>query len=131
MDIYPKAIAFPKVGDLVPEVIFPMHLPFEDLIKYPFLAIPLSIISIPTNFLFMPDSFCFLRFLWFINYLLNLVIHPNPASIGEVSSLISLPYRQNPFSNLKVSLAARPIGLILTDVWLIAFHSWRTFLFLT
>jgi hypothetical protein len=44
------------------------------------------------------------------NPVLTLVIQPSPASIGDVVSSISLPYKQNPFSNLNVSLAAKPIG---------------------
>ena len=39
------------------------------------------------------------------------VIQPNPASIGEVFSLISLPYKQYPISILSVSLAAKPTGI--------------------
>ena len=37
----------------------------------------------------------------------NLVIHPNPASIGEVVSSRSLPYRQKPISNRSVSRAPK------------------------
>ena len=42
--------------------------------------------------------------------LVNFVIHPKPASRGDVESSISFPYKQNPISKRKVSLAANPIG---------------------
>jgi len=38
------------------------------------------------------------------------IAHLRFASIGVVVSLMSCPYRHNPASSLKVSLAPRPIG---------------------
>jgi hypothetical protein len=83
----------------------------------------LSRTSKPTSNLFKPSSFCFCRLLEFIKFVFNLVIQPKLASNGEVLSFISLPYKQKPFSNLKVSLAAKPIGLIVTDVENKLFHN--------
>ena len=70
-----------------------------------------SCISKPTNFLETPSSFCFKRNSLSTNSLSNLVIQPNPASNGEVVSSISFPYKQKPFSSLKVSLEANPQGI--------------------
>ena len=42
----------------------------------------------------------------------NLVIHPKPASMGEVVSSKSLPYKQKPISRRSVSRAPRPTGLM-------------------
>jgi hypothetical protein len=40
--------------------------------------------------------------------LVNFVIQPNPASIGDVVSSMSLPYKQKPISNRSVSREAKP-----------------------
>ncbi|MNL53357.1 hypothetical protein D3C87_1765980 [compost metagenome] len=64
---------------------------------------------------------------------MNFVIQPKPASNGEVVSSISLPYKQNPISNLSVSLAAKPIGLISTSLPAskMAFHNFSAYRFST
>ena len=72
----------------------------------------MSSILNPINFLLTPLVFCFSNNLLDVNSLFVFVIHDNPASIGDVSSLISLPYKQKPISSLNVSLAAKPVALI-------------------
>ena len=98
---------------MVPEVTTPIFSPKPLHTSYPFLGTPRSRSSKPTKYLFTPDSYCFFKYSESTKLLVNLVIQPKPASIGEVESSISFPYKQNPISKRSVSLAANPAGKIL------------------
>ena len=43
-------------------------------------------------------------------------VHARPASIGDISSLRSFPYKHNPASSRRASLAANPANLT-TDLF--------------
>jgi hypothetical protein len=108
---YPKPIPLFIEGDIVPEVTtpmtFPKHLQSHNHASAPHVPAFQKPLAFGT-----PASFCFFKFSEFTKSLVNFVIQPNPASNGEVVSLMSFPYKQNPISKRNVSRAAKPIGLM-------------------
>ena len=84
-------MAFFREGDIVPEVTCPIGLPAASVTGYPCRAMPLSMSSNPTSRRATPCSFCCFRSGLSMNSLVNLVIYPKPASMGEVVSSMSFP----------------------------------------
>jgi hypothetical protein len=101
------------VGPIVPEVTIPTFYPFSKNISV-FSLIGILSPTNPTLFLATPSLICFL--------VKSSEIHPNYsflrfeivqesiASIGEIFSSSSCPYKHRPASNLKESRAPSPTG---------------------